>query len=1135
MKDWNQTLAAQLGAILILITTSWADGAVLTWTNISGGNWSNPANWSPHQVPTNVDTALITLPGTYVVNYDFTNYVTTDNDLPSVAEFTLGAGVNGGGTQTLLVSFPPPNTYGESGELLVNNELLVTNGGVLQITNGFVYAKSLTIDKGGALNGVGEYVSGNWLVENGGSVKSMVSYFAGVIVVTNNGSIVDTGQEGNKSTTFGPTTIERGGTLSISNSYPSSGGFTIGPGGTINIVAGALTLYDPMNNAGTVNLTNGTLGLFGYDDVAAAGVGSLNNLSGGIINLQGASLISGVGENGTNGWLTNSGTILASGSNTISLSAYIPFDPPYPVLTTPPVLDNTHGTITNFSGTLTIGAFNTNISAGVYYGGPATVTKFSGGNVVISAGYGYNGYIVTPCEFDPATLLEGPGQFEFAVGGLYLPGSVPHNFTVTSSPNGVTTLELGPGFQGGTITNLALAGDSNEGQVYGDVLTLLNTNNQTVSGTFNITNAGVITNLIVTSGGIINAGGASLAGVTITAGGRLNASNTVVGTGSIAHGGTVNFVGGTSIIDYSFTNSGIVNISNSVVDLYYGGILNQSGGVINLIAVAQIVASLPADYLINQGIIVNNGNAGITNGIYGTWNLTGGPYYSGLFNFNTSQGVITNLSGILLLPGFQTNLTGAFYTAAGALTQFGAAGSNFTQINSGLQLSGPGQNQFIAGNLYLPNNTVSNLALAGGILEIGPSFQGGAITNLTLGGTILTNTSSGTTVVSGPFTIINEGGSYYVTNDGETFSVSYPGGLYGNYLVISNGDLALNNSAAYGAVAMTNGGTANLIGAILNGPVTMEKGGQLNGIGYSEFYAPLTVQPGGTLNYGKDDFNEYLYVNSTFTNAGTLNLTNTEIYIYNDGSATYSGSFVNQSGAIFNVRDTNGDTFIYGSGATASFVNAGTINYEAGPVMLINTAAGTNSGSINNESGAGIYLCGQWTLLPSSSLNISLFGPTNYGSFYFSTNLPEGPTQPAQGNIDLAGTFNVTLGDGYVPGPGTSFDVLTYGSASDGLSGINLPAAVKWQSVLGATNLELTVSGSALEFTTHTRTGNNLIFSGTGGTPAAQYYILASTNLALPLADWTRLATNKFDANGNFSYTNGVGKNTPREFFILKH
>jgi hypothetical protein len=62
--------------------------------------------------------------------------------------------------------------------------------------------------------------------------------------------------------------------------------------------------------------------------------------------------------------------------------------------------------------------------------------------------------------------------------------------------------------------------------------------------------------------------------------------------------------------------------------------------------------------------------------------------------------------------------------------------------------------------------------------------------------------------------------------------------------------------------------------------------------------------------------------------------------------------------------------------------------------------------------------------------------------------------------------------------------------------------------------------------------GGNVIISGTDGTNNGPYYVLSSTNVALPLTNWTRLQTNSFDANGNFSFTNTI--TTPQRFYLIQ-
>jgi glucose/arabinose dehydrogenase len=50
--------------------------------------------------------------------------------------------------------------------------------------------------------------------------------------------------------------------------------------------------------------------------------------------------------------------------------------------------------------------------------------------------------------------------------------------------------------------------------------------------------------------------------------------------------------------------------------------------------------------------------------------------------------------------------------------------------------------------------------------------------------------------------------------------------------------------------------------------------------------------------------------------------------------------------------------------------------------------------------------------------------------------------------------------------------------------------------------------------------GDNIIFTGTNGPPGGNYYVLTSTNLLAPGTNWSRIATNSFDSNGNFNFTN---------------
>jgi PKD repeat protein len=64
----------------------------------------------------------------------------------------------------------------------------------------------------------------------------------------------------------------------------------------------------------------------------------------------------------------------------------------------------------------------------------------------------------------------------------------------------------------------------------------------------------------------------------------------------------------------------------------------------------------------------------------------------------------------------------------------------------------------------------------------------------------------------------------------------------------------------------------------------------------------------------------------------------------------------------------------------------------------------------------------------------------------------------------------------------------------------------------------------------------NLMITGSNGVSSVTYYVLTTTNLALPRSQWTPVATNIWNANGNFSLTvtNAVNSSVPKRFYILQ-
>ena len=67
-----------------------------------------------------------------------------------------------------------------------------------------------------------------------------------------------------------------------------------------------------------------------------------------------------------------------------------------------------------------------------------------------------------------------------------------------------------------------------------------------------------------------------------------------------------------------------------------------------------------------------------------------------------------------------------------------------------------------------------------------------------------------------------------------------------------------------------------------------------------------------------------------------------------------------------------------------------------------------------------------------------------------------------------------------------------------------------------------------------TSVGSNLIFSGSNGPAGGTNYLVATTNLTTPLATWSRVATNTFDASGNYNFTNTIAPGVAQRFHRLQ-
>ena len=237
-------------------------------------------------------------------------------------------------------------------------------------------------------------------------------------------------------------------------------------------------------------------------------------------------------------------------------------------------------------------------------------------------------------------------------------------------------------------------------------------------------------------------------------------------------------------------------------------------------------------------------------------------------------------------------------------------------------------------------------------------------------------------------------------------------------------------------------------------------------------------------------------------------------------------------------------------------------------MLLVNGALGTNAVSVlNGVLGGGGKLAGAVTMqggvtlapgpvpgLPgklaitgkyavsnaAAVLAIDLGGTTQADGSGSRTNIYDFVS--IGGAAVLNGSLNLRLTNSFMPSATDSFTILT---AAGGLGGA-------FTNVLGGrVAVAKNVYGSFLVTTTATSvvltnfqvsrpvignismSGGQIMVTGTNGVAGGNYYVLSTTNLALPATNWSVMVTNQFSPDGSFIFSNSLNPNTPQTFYRL--
>jgi autotransporter-associated beta strand protein len=253
----------------------------------------------------------------------------------------------------------------------------------------------------------------------------------------------------------------------------------------------------------------------------------------------------------------------------------------------------------------------------------------------------------------------------------------------------------------------------------------------------------------------------------------------------------------------------------------------------------------------------------------------------------------------------------------------------------------------------------------------------------------------------------------------------------------------------------------------------------------------------------------HTYAGATTVEAGVLALTNS-------GSIANSSNIIVSAGALFDVSGRIGDYLLLAGGKMIS-----------------------GNGSVNGDFvvGSGARLApgmnGIGTLTFSNSLTLA---GTSTSIFEISKSPLTNDVVKIFGALTNGGTLIVTnIGVAALTG-GDSFRLFNAASYTGAFASVvlpPLPTGLGWNTGALNTNGTLSVIVTARPFLGMGSAGNGFMFSGTGGVANANFYLLASTNIATPLSGWMRLLTNQFDNDGNFNFTSAAGTNAQSFYRLL--
>jgi len=345
------------------------------------------------------------------------------------------------------------------------------------------------------------------------------------------------------------------------------------------------------------------------------------------------------------------------------------------------------------------------------------------------------------------------------------------------------------------------------------------------------------------------------------------------------------------------------------------------------------------------------------------------------------------------------------------------------------------------------------------------------------------------------------------------------------------------------------------------------------GVGTLTLSATNTYTGGTTINAGNLNVNapETAGISGPLGKSGTITFGGGTLQYSSANQYDYSGRFSTATNQLISI-DTAGQNVIFATALTSSNgtltkLGTGTLTLSAantysgatvignGTLAVSNTSgSATGTGNVSVQSGGTLTGTGTLGGLVTVAAGGRLIPGNPLGTLTISNSLilASGSATYIQvqhspltnnaiktyGTLTAGGILVVSNSNVAAFTAGNSFKLLIAAGYSGAFSSFNLPVlsnGLFWSTSRLAVDGTLgVVSSNPPAITSVGLSGSNLVMQGTNGTPNWSYTILSSTNLALPLAQWTAAATNYFDAGGNFTWTNTTSGNGSQAFYLIQ-